>query len=98
MSKLCNFEIKRVYSYVYFLSPLLGFLFQPILGSMSDRCESLYGRRRPFIFALSIVAFLGIALILNGYSLGQIFGDQDSDVYNWKYLKINIIFLIKIIL
>ncbi len=54
---------------------------------MSDRCESLYGRRRPFIFALSIVAFVGISLILNGYSLGQLLGDIYSDVIKLSKCK-----------
>lgn len=35
-------------------SPLLGVFLGPLLGVMSDRCESRFGRRRPFIFILSI--------------------------------------------
>jgi solute carrier family 45 protein 1/2/4 len=58
---------------VYFLSPLIGFLLQPILGVLSDRCESRFGRRRPFILALSISSYIGITFILNGYTIGQWF-------------------------
>ena len=67
---------ESVYSYVYFLSPLFGFLLQPMLGLMSDRCESGLGRRRPFILALSLSAFAGITLILNGSVLGVWLGDD----------------------
>ena len=49
---------------------------------MSDRCEHPLGRRRPFIFALSLLAFVGITLILNGYWFGQLLGDNIRDVNN----------------
>jgi solute carrier family 45 protein 1/2/4 len=72
---------ESIYSYVYFLSPLLGFLFQPILGDMSDRCNSRFGRRRPFILALALSSFVGIGFILNGRLLGKWAGDAtDSSV------------------
>ena len=71
---------KKVYSYVYFLSPIFGFVFQPILGAWSDRCQSKFGRRRPFIFALAIASYIGISLILKGRSLGEWFGDGNSQV------------------
>lgn len=44
---------------VWALSPLVGFFLTPILGSVSDRCRSNMGRRRPFIIILSIGVFLG---------------------------------------
>lgn len=73
---------ENIYSYVYFISPLLGFLFQPVLGEMSDRCESHYGRRRPFIFVLALSSFVGIALILNGRYIGERMGDSINSVTN----------------
>lgn len=44
---------------VWALSPLVGFFLTPILGSLSDRCRSNLGRRRPFIVLLSIGIFIG---------------------------------------
>lgn len=44
---------------VWALSPLVGFFLTPVLGSISDRCRSDLGRRRPFIILLSIGVFLG---------------------------------------
>ena len=41
-------------SMVWGLSPMLGFLACPILGSLSDDCTSRLGRRRPFIIIYSI--------------------------------------------
>lgn len=45
---------------VWALSPLVGFFLTPILGSLSDRCQLLMGRRRPFIILLSIGVFIGM--------------------------------------
>ena len=44
---------------IWCLSPLIGFFLTPILGSLSDRCKSNLGRRRPFIVLLSIGVVLG---------------------------------------
>ena len=46
---------------IWCLSPLVGFFLTPILGSLSDRCKSTLGRRRPFIILLSIGVVLGRA-------------------------------------
>ncbi|KAM5264725.1 membrane-associated transporter protein [Ctenodactylus gundi] len=57
---------KSLYSVVWLLSPVLGFLLQPVVGSASDHCLSRWGRRRPFILTLGIMMLLGMALYLNG--------------------------------
>ena len=44
---------------IWCLSPLIGFFLTPIFGSLSDRCHSNLGRRRPFIILLSIGVVLG---------------------------------------
>ncbi|XP_004422769.1 PREDICTED: membrane-associated transporter protein isoform X1 [Ceratotherium simum simum] len=57
---------KRLYSVVWLLSPILGFLLQPVVGSASDHCRARWGRRRPYILTLGIMMLLGMALYLNG--------------------------------
>ncbi|EHB16659.1 Proton-associated sugar transporter A [Heterocephalus glaber] len=52
----------QLYSLVWFISPILGFLLQPLLGAWSDRCTSRFGRRRPFILVLAIGLDIGAAL------------------------------------
>jgi solute carrier family 45 protein 1/2/4 len=49
---------------VWALSPLIGFFLTPILGSLSDRCHLSFGRRRPFIFVMSLGVLLGNKSIL----------------------------------
>eukprot|EP00076_Gallus_gallus_P032950 XP_024998488.1 proton-associated sugar transporter A isoform X3 [Gallus gallus] len=51
----------QLYGMVWFISPILGFLLQPLLGAWSDRCTSRFGRRRPFILVLAVVC--GVVLM-----------------------------------
>nr|XP_003407987.2 membrane-associated transporter protein isoform X3 [Loxodonta africana] len=57
---------KSLYSVVWLLSPILGFLLQPVVGSVSDHCRSRWGRRRPYILTLAVMMLFGMALYLNG--------------------------------
>lgn len=60
---------------VWALSPFLGFFLSPILGSISDRCGSRFGRRRPIIAILSIGLVAGLILAPYGRDIGRILGD-----------------------
>lgn len=62
---------EKYYSLTWFLSPILGLLFTPVIGTTSDRCTLRWGRRRPFILALCIGVLLGVALFLNGSVIGE---------------------------
>ncbi|KAM6474293.1 membrane-associated transporter protein isoform 2-T2 [Liasis olivaceus] len=57
---------KSLYSFVWLISPVLGFLLQPVVGSASDHCTSRWGKRRPFILTFGILMLLGMALYLSG--------------------------------
>ncbi|XP_051844602.1 proton-associated sugar transporter A isoform X2 [Antechinus flavipes] len=72
----------ELYSMVWFISPILGFLLQPLLGAWSDRCTSRFGRRRPFILVLAIGALLGLSLLLNGRDIGLALADTVSN-HKW---------------
>jgi solute carrier family 45 protein 3 len=45
------------------VGPTLGFFLVPIIGRYSDQCHSRYGRRRPFIFALSMLLLAALFII-----------------------------------
>lgn len=62
---------EQYYSLTWFLSPILGLVFTPVIGTASDRCVLRWGRRRPFILALCVGALLGVALFLNGSLIGK---------------------------
>lgn len=57
---------RSLYSLVWLISPILGFLLQPIIGLASDHCRSSWGRRRPYILGLGILMLVGTTLFLNG--------------------------------
>ncbi|XP_062962122.1 proton-associated sugar transporter A [Cynocephalus volans] len=75
----------QLYSLVWFISPILGFLLQPLLGAWSDRCTSRFGRRRPFILVLAIGALLGLSLLLNGRDIGTALADTPTN-HQWGIL------------
>ncbi|XP_051890098.1 membrane-associated transporter protein [Pristis pectinata] len=58
-----------LYSFVWLISPILGFILQPIVGSASDYCRCRWGRRRPYILAIGILLVVGMTLFLNGEAL-----------------------------
>ncbi|XP_029941415.1 membrane-associated transporter protein [Salarias fasciatus] len=70
---------RSLYSLVWLISPILGFLLQPVIGSASDHCRSAWGRRRPYILTLGILMLLGITLFLNGDAvIAAVVGDRSS--------------------
>ncbi len=57
-------------SYFWILPPLMGMIVQPIVGSMSDRTWTRWGRRKPYLFAGALVAVLVMILLPNSGSFG----------------------------
>ncbi|CAK7303808.1 Membrane-associated transporter protein [Vulpes lagopus] len=82
---------KSLYSTVWLLSPILGFLLQPVGGSASDNCQARWGRRRPYILTLGIMMLLGMALYLNGDAVVSGFGGALGyllGAIDWAHLEI----------
>ena len=57
-------------SYFWILPPLMGILIQPIVGTLSDKTWTRYGRRIPYLFVGATVAVLVMCLLPNAGSLG----------------------------
>ena len=57
-------------SYFWILPPLMGILVQPIVGTLSDRTWTRFGRRVPYLFIGAAVAVLVMCLLPNAGSLG----------------------------
>ena len=57
-------------SYFWILPPLMGILVQPIVGTLSDKTWTRFGRRIPYLFAGAAVAVLVMCLLPNAGSLG----------------------------
>ncbi|KAJ1381683.1 MFS transporter superfamily [Sesbania bispinosa] len=65
-------------SIIWLCGPVSGLFVQPLVGHLSDRCTSRFGRRRPFILvgAASIV----VAVLIIGYAadIGWLLGDNEA--------------------
>ncbi len=57
-------------SYFWVLPPLMGIIVQPIVGSLSDKTWTRFGRRIPYLFVGATVAVLVMCLLPNAGSLG----------------------------
>lgn len=55
-------------SYFWILPPLAGIIIQPIVGSLSDRTWTRFGRRIPYLFVGALVAVLVMCLLPNAGS------------------------------
>uniref|UniRef100_A0AAG5DKB9 Uncharacterized protein n=1 Tax=Anopheles atroparvus TaxID=41427 RepID=A0AAG5DKB9_ANOAO len=60
---------------IWGISPLIGFFMSPVIGGVSDRCRSRFGRRRPVLLALGIGLIVGCLLVPYGKNIGEWFGD-----------------------
>ncbi|XP_033115668.1 solute carrier family 45 member 3-like [Anneissia japonica] len=58
-------------SLVMAIGPLIALFCVPLMGTMSDRCTSRLGRRKPFILFLCIATLLSLVLIPNGSKVGR---------------------------
>jgi len=57
-------------SYFWILPPLMGILVQPIVGTLSDKTWTRFGRRIPYLFVGAAMAVLVMCLLPNSGSLG----------------------------
>lgn len=66
---------EKNFAFLSIAGPLTGFLIQPIIGSMSDRTSSRWGRRTPYFLAGAVLCCIGLfflplsASILMAFSL-----------------------------
>ncbi len=57
-------------SYFWILPPLMGLIVQPIVGTMSDKTWTRFGRRLPYLILGAIVAVVVMCLLPNAGSFG----------------------------
>lgn len=61
-------------SYFWILPPLAGIIVQPIIGMLSDRTWTRFGRRIPYLFIGALIAVLVMCLLPNAGSFGMSVG------------------------
>ncbi|KAF5469300.1 hypothetical protein F2P56_013384, partial [Juglans regia] len=65
-------------SVIWLCGPLSGLLVQPLVGHMSDRCTSRFGRRRPFIFSGAVLIAFSVLIIGHSADIGWFLGDRGN--------------------
>ncbi|EOD13437.1 hypothetical protein EMIHUDRAFT_246816 [Emiliania huxleyi CCMP1516] len=66
---------------VYVLNPCIGLVAQPAVGHASDRCTSRFGRRRPFLLFLGLLAVVGLQVVAWSHELaGRLGWGRQSEV------------------
>uniref|UniRef100_A0A803PYB1 Sucrose transporter 4 n=1 Tax=Cannabis sativa TaxID=3483 RepID=A0A803PYB1_CANSA len=63
-------------SVIWLCGPLSGLLVQPLVGHMSDRSSSRFGRRRPFILAGAVSIIVAVLIIGHSADIGWLLGDR----------------------
>ena len=58
-------------SYFWILPPLMGIIVQLIIGALSDKTWTRFGRRIPYLFVGAVVAVLVMCMLPNAGSLGM---------------------------
>jgi maltose/moltooligosaccharide transporter len=58
-------------SYFWILPPLMGMVVQPIVGSLSDKTWTRFGRRIPYLFIGATLAVIVMCLLPNAGSFGM---------------------------
>ena len=58
-------------SYFWILPPLMGIIVQPIVGTLSDKTWTRFGRRIPYLFIGAAIAVLVMCLLPNAGSFGM---------------------------
>ncbi|KDP41540.1 hypothetical protein JCGZ_15947 [Jatropha curcas] len=65
-------------SIIWLCGPLSGLVVQPLVGHMSDRSTSRFGRRRPFILVGSGLICLAVLIIGHSADIGWLLGDRGN--------------------
>ena len=58
-------------SYFWILPPLMGIIVQPIIGVLSDRTWTRFGRRIPYLFVGALIAVIVMCMLPNAGSFGM---------------------------
>ena len=65
-----------IYGLIWLAGPFTGMVVQPLIGNMSDRTNTKFGRRRPYLLGGAILASLALWAFPNSQNIANIFGNS----------------------
>lgn len=82
-------------SLMWLCGPIAGFIVQPCVGLYSDKCQSKFGRRRPFILVGCLIICLAVIVIGFSSDIGYFLGDtkEDCSTYRGSRWKAAVVFV-----
>lgn len=64
---------------VWIAGPISGLIIAPVVGALSDRCTSRFGRRRPFIVGGLLATVFGMLAFSNATTIASLFSAAGSE-------------------
>ena len=61
-----------LYGLIWLAGPFTGMVVQPLVGAMSDKTVSPFGRRRPYLLGGAVIAALALWIFPNSASVANI--------------------------
>lgn len=62
-----------IYGLIWLAGPFTGMVVQPLIGALSDKTKSKYGRRRPYLLAGAIIASIALWFFPNSGNIAGFF-------------------------
>ncbi len=69
-----------IFGLIWLAGPFTGMIVQPIIGTLSDKTNTKFGRRRPYLLGGAILASLALWAFPNSALIAKLFGDTFSVV------------------
>lgn len=79
-----------LYGLIWLAGPFTGMVVQPLIGALSDKTKSRFGRRRPYLLGGALIASVALWLFPNSGNIANLFG---ASVPAWTGLLIAAIFI-----
>jgi len=79
-----------LYSLIWLAGPFSGMVVQPLIGAISDKTKSRFGRRRPYLLSGAIIASIALWLFPKSGNIAHLLG---NDVPVWNGLLVAAIFI-----
>jgi len=74
-----------IYGLIWLAGPFTGMVVQPLIGALSDKTKSKFGRRRPYLLGGALIASIALWLFPNSGNIASFAG---LDIYPWAGLLI----------